>query len=108
MKKLSAILVVSALLAMLPQARAIAQDPIDPSFNPNLLITDAAFGDAGTFGSAEAVQKFLVEHGSPLANTSPEFLIKLKEPDTTTKVGLEDPRPNLGRLRTAAELIYDA
>lgn len=85
-----------------------AQSPVDPAFNPNMLITDQAFEDVNTFGGVEGVQKFLEQRGSVLSNTSPDFLLKLKEPDTLTKVGLEDPRPDLGRLRTAAELIYDA
>lgn len=85
-----------------------AQSEIDPAFNPNLLIPDQAFEDVGTFGSAAGIQKFLEIRGSVLANTNPDFLIKLKEPDTLTKVGLEDPQPNLDRLRTAAELIYDS
>ncbi len=85
-----------------------AQAAIDSAFNPGLLIPDEAFADVGTFGSAEGIQKFLELKGSVLVNTSPEFLAKLGEPDTLTKVGLEDPQPNLTRLRSAAELIYDA
>jgi hypothetical protein len=55
------------------------------------------------------VQRFLEVKQSILSNTNPEFLVKLKEPDSTIlKQGLEDPQPNLGRLRTAAELIWDA
>jgi hypothetical protein len=87
---------------------AWAQSIPDPTFNPGMLIPDAAFTDTGTFGTAEGIQKFLEQKGSVLANTSPSFLVKLKEPDTLTKVGLEDPQPNLTRLRTSAELIYDA
>ncbi|MBI2355827.1 MAG: hypothetical protein HYV13_01300 [Candidatus Doudnabacteria bacterium] len=85
-----------------------AQQPVDPAFNPNLLIPDEAFADVGTFGTAANIQKFLEQRSSVLANTSPDFLMKLREPDTLTKVGLEDLQPNLGRLRTAAELIYDS
>lgn len=87
---------------------AFAQGTIDPTFNPGMLIPDEAFSDVGTFGSAEGIQKFLELKGSVLANTSTDFLAKLKEPDTLTKVGLEDPQSSLTRLRTAAELIYDA
>lgn len=87
---------------------ALAQEAIDPAFNPNIIISDLAFSDVGTFGSAAGIQKFLEQRGSLLANTSLDFLPKLKEPDILTKVGLEDPQPNLTRLRTAAELIYDA
>ena len=86
---------------------AMAQAP-DPAFNPSMVVPDSAFTDVGTFGTADGIQKFLEQKGSVLANTSTEFLAKLKEPDTLTKVGLEDPQPNLTRLRTAAELIYDA
>jgi hypothetical protein len=85
-----------------------AQLSQDPAFNPGFLISDEAFADVLAFGSAAGIQKFLEQKNSMLANTQPEFLIKLKEPDTLTKVALEDPQPNLGRLRTAAELIYDA
>ncbi|MBX4191186.1 MAG: hypothetical protein KW804_00060 [Candidatus Doudnabacteria bacterium] len=87
---------------------SFAQSVPDPAFNPGMLIPDEAFADVGTFGSAAGIQHFLELKGSVLANTSPEFLIKLREPDTLTKVGLEDPEANLTRLRTAAELIYDA
>ncbi|OGE79827.1 MAG: hypothetical protein A2660_03270 [Candidatus Doudnabacteria bacterium RIFCSPHIGHO2_01_FULL_45_18] len=87
---------------------SLAQNSIDPAFNPGLIIPDEAFADVGTFGSAEGIQRFLEQKGSVLANTTPEFLVKLKEPDTLTKVALEDIQPNLTRLRTAAELIYDA
>ncbi|OGE73654.1 MAG: hypothetical protein A3I07_03945 [Candidatus Doudnabacteria bacterium RIFCSPLOWO2_02_FULL_42_9] len=88
--------------------QALAQAVPDSAFNPGLIIPDEAFADVGTFGSAAGIQSFLELKGSVLANTTPEFLIKLKEADTLTKVGLEDPQPNLTRLRTAAELIYDA
>ncbi|HYE22828.1 MAG TPA: hypothetical protein VD998_04545, partial [Verrucomicrobiae bacterium] len=108
MKKIFVSFLVLAILIGLAPQSALAQGTVDPAFNPGLLITDEAFGDVGTFGSAAGIQKFLEQRNSVLANTSPEFLIKLKEPDTLTKVGLEDPQPNLDRLRTAAELIYDA
>src|SRR3989344_8022080 len=80
------------------------------TFNPNILISDARFIDVATLGGgAEGIQKFLEAHGSVLANTSPDFLLKLREPgDVNLKSRLPDPRPNLGRLRTAAELIYEA
>jgi hypothetical protein len=105
-KLLSTVLLTALLLSNVEQA--YAQGAIDPAFNPSMLITDEAFSDVGTFGSAAGIQNFLEKRNSALANTSPDFLIKLKEPDTLTKVGLEDPQPNLSRLRTAAELIYDA
>lgn len=109
MKTITKIILAGMLFGLLP-AMTIAQSqgPIDPTFNPNMLIPDSAFSDVGTFGSAEGVQKFLELKGSVLASTSPDFLAKLKEPDTLTKVGLEDPEPNLTRLRSAAELIYDS
>lgn len=97
----------SMVLTLAPTAFAQG-GPVDPAFNPGFLIPDEAFEDVGTFGSAEGIQKFLEMKGSVLANASPVFLAKLKEPDSLTKVGLEDPQANLTRLRTAAELIYDA
>lgn len=82
---------------------------VDPNFNPNKLIEDQTFSDTQTFGGPAGIQKFLEDKGSVLANTQSSFLIKLKEPDSITlKQGLGDPQPNLGRLRTAAELIWDA
>jgi hypothetical protein len=81
----------------------------DDVFNPSLLIADERFSDIGTLGGPEGIQKFLESKGSVLGNTSAAFLQKLREPgDQTLKSRLPDPRPNLGRLRTAAELIYDA
>lgn len=109
-RKLIALILTVAIaggISVLPQS-AFAQEAIDPNFNPGMLISDKAFSDVGTFGSAAGIQKFLEQRNSALANTSQSFLQKLKEPDTLTKVGLEDPQPNLTRLRTAAELIYDA
>lgn len=102
------LLIIWSLGFVFSTTQAFAQGPIDAAFNPGMLIPDEAFADVGTFGSAEGIQKFLELKGSVLANTSPDFLVKLKEPDTMTKVGLEDPQPSLTRLRSAAELIYDA
>ncbi len=107
MKKLVGIICMVLMLVTMIPTPALAQVP-DPAFNPSMIIPDEAFGDVGTFGSAAGIQKFLELKGSVLANTTPEFLIKLKEADTLTKVGLEDPQPSLTRLRSAAELIYDA
>jgi hypothetical protein len=104
--KVSIALLFVAMIPSLSTAQTLG--PIDPAFNPGLLIPDDAFSDVGTFGSAAGVQKFLELKGSVLANTTPDFLVKLKEPDSLTKVGLEDPEPSLSRLRSAAELIYDA
>lgn len=81
----------------------------DSGFDPNNLIADERFADTGTLGGAEGIQRFLEIRHSVLADISADFLIKLREPgDVGLKSGLPDPRPNLGRLRTAAELIYDA
>jgi len=78
-------------------------------FNPSKLIEDRQFTDTQTFGGAAGVQQFLALKGSVLANTDPGFLLKLKEPqDPSLKKALDDPEPSLGRLRTAAELIWDA
>lgn len=78
-------------------------------FDPNQLIKDSQFVDTKTFGGAAGIQQFLQSKNSILANTSPDFLQKLREPaDSKIKTGLEDPSPNLGGLRTAAELIWDA
>lgn len=97
---LSTILISSILL--LPSAASADE------FNPNILIEDARFADTETLGGVEGIQKFLESRGSVLANTDPSFLVKLREPDAALKARLPDPRPNLGRLRTAAELIWDA
>lgn len=83
---------------------ALAQE-----FDPGNLISDERFVDTATLGGAAGIQKFLESKGSVLANTSPDFLLRLREPgDSGLKGRLPDPRPTLGRLRTAAELIYDA
>ena len=98
------ILSIALLVAVtcLPFAQALAD------FNPNMLIQDSSFSDMQTFGSAAGIQLFLQSKNSPLANTTPAFLQMLREPTSVaTKTGLEDPEPNLGRLRTAAELIWD-
>ena len=79
------------------------------AFDPNNLVSDERFADTATLGGAEGIQRFLEIKGSVLANTSTNFLTKLREPgDVSLKSGLPDPRPNLGRFRTAAELIFDA
>lgn len=77
-------------------------------FNPNQLIEDVRFSDTETLGGPEGIQKFLESRGSVLANTDPSFLVKLREPESSLKSRLPDPRPDLGRQRTAAELIYDS
>ncbi len=108
MKKVKITILIATITALTLPSFVSAQGAVDPAFNPNLIIPDSAFSDVGTFGSAQGVQKFLELKGSVLANNSPDFLVKLKEPDTQTKIGLEDSEPNLTRLRTAAELIYDS
>lgn len=81
---------------------------VDAGFDPNKLVDDVVFSDTQTFGGASGIQKFLESKSSVLANTTPEFLAKLKEPTVALlKTGLEDPEPTLPRLRTAAELIWD-
>ncbi|MEK7651871.1 MAG: hypothetical protein AAB351_01530 [Patescibacteria group bacterium] len=78
-------------------------------FNPNKLIEDKTFSDIQTFGSALGIQQFLDSKKSILANTNVGFLQKLREPtDVNLKTNLSDPEANLGRLRSAAELIWDA
>lgn len=99
--------IISAVVLLTFPLSVLAQ--IDPAFNPNKLIEDNIFADTQTFGGAEGVQKFLESRNSVLANANPSFLVMLKEPDAgLLKQGLEDPNPSLGRLRTAAELIWDA
>ncbi|PIR96125.1 MAG: hypothetical protein COT92_02880 [Candidatus Doudnabacteria bacterium CG10_big_fil_rev_8_21_14_0_10_42_18] len=99
--------VVTALIFIFPIS--VGAQGIDPLFNSGKLIEDSVFADTQTFGGAEGIQKFLEVKGSILARTDANFLIMLKEPAIAIlKEGLEDPRPNLGRLRTAAELIWDA
>jgi len=109
LKKISVLAVgLMVLTTTVPLPAAMAAEGIDPNFNPGILISDKAFSDVGTFGSAAGIQKFLEQRKSALADTSQAFVKKLKEPDSLTKVGLEDPQPSLSRLRTAAELIYDS
>ncbi len=101
--KITHILIISLFFPSLVWAQ------IDPGFTPNKLIEDKIFVDIETFGGAEGIQKFLENKRSVLANTTPSFLALLKEPNASSlKTGLDDPNPNLGRLRTAAELIWDA
>ena len=108
MKKFGTKILLVIFFLSLAAQLSLAQGTIDPGFNPNLIVPDSAFTDVATFGTAAGIQKFLELKGSVLAKTSPDFLVKLKEPDTATKIALEDPEPSLTRLRTAAELIYDA
>jgi len=102
-KRLFSVLLLMSLLIW-PLGHISAQ-----TFDPGLLITDSRFGNTDAFSSPDAVQRFLEQKNSPLQNTSSAFLKQLKEPaDVALKIRLEDPNASLGRLRTAAELIYDS
>ncbi|MFA5954765.1 MAG: hypothetical protein WC817_04480 [Patescibacteria group bacterium] len=108
-KKSCSVLAINAFLLLLLPFTVKAQETVYPEFNAGVIIPDSAFNDTQTFGGAEGIQKFLESKGSALANTAPDFLTKLNEPnDSALKAQLGDPEPNLGRLRTAAELIWDA
>jgi hypothetical protein len=107
-QKISVLLILAMGLATLPNF-ASAEMSILSGFNPNKLIDDKVFSDTQTFGGAAGIQKFLESKGSVLANTSESFLVKLKEPSSSVlKKGLDDPNPDSKKLRTAAELIWDA
>lgn len=107
MLKQKTVKILSALLIATIPLPVLAQ--VDSNFNPNKLIEDSVFADTQTFGGPEGIQKFLESRNSILANTDPGFLAMLKEPDAILlKEGLEDPGARVGRLRTAAELIWDA
>ena len=108
MKNASApLIIVSVFLLSLPlSAWALT---VRPEFNPNTLIEDRRFNDTQTMGGTEGVQKFLESKQSVLANTAPDFLAMLGEPtDPLLKLALGDPGWDVGRPRTAAELIWDA
>ncbi len=96
MKKQISFLVISALIFsfLFNTGTAFAAIPQEPGFNPNKIIDDKVFSNSNTM-SASDIQKFLQDKGSILANTSPDFLAKLREPNTSNP-------------RTAAQLIYDA
>jgi hypothetical protein len=104
--------ILTSSLAIVITASTILVSPVPAlanTFDPNKLIDDAVFSDTQTFGSAAGIQQFLQNKGSLLADTSAQFLTQLKEPqDSAYKTKLNDPQPNLGRLRSAAELIWDA
>ncbi|MBI4239805.1 hypothetical protein HY620_02375 [Candidatus Uhrbacteria bacterium] len=107
MRKFLAILTIVSFLSS--PASVYAQLAVRPEFNPGLLIPDSVFVDTQTFGGPEGIQTFLESKNSILAQTSPDFLVKLNEPyDSALKSALGDPQPSLPRLRTAAELIWDA
>jgi hypothetical protein len=107
MLKQKIIKILSIIVLLVTPLSVFAQ--VDPGFNPNNLIEDKVFSDTQTFGGPEGIQRFLETKDSVLANTNPDFLARLKEPTIPMlKQALEDPEPSLGRLRTAAELIWDA
>ena len=88
---------------------AHAQEDIRSGFNPERIIEDSVFSDTKTFSGPEGIQKFLENKKSVLANTTPEFIALLREPDVKeVKDTVEDPHSNLDKKRTAAELIWDA
>ncbi|MFA6603331.1 MAG: hypothetical protein WCT10_00650 [Patescibacteria group bacterium] len=107
MKKTTLFLLLGVFLLSGPAA-VRAQD-VRQGFDPNVLIQDRSFSDTRALGGAEGVQKFLESKNSILADVSLDFLARLNEPaDPYLKFALGDPGWNLGRLRTAAELIWDA
>lgn len=108
-KQVVGIVLAALVFGLVPSVHSVSAQSFDPSFDPNKLIDDAVFSDTQTFGGPAGIQKFLDSKNSVLANTAPEFLTKLKEPQVAMlKMVLDDPQPNLPRLRTAAELIWDA
>lgn len=95
------------LLSSLLSLPALAADSIASGFNPDRLIDDSDFSNKNSM-DANAIQKFLEGKNSILANTSSNFIAKLKEPtDAELKKNLDDPKPN-SNGRTAAELIWAA
>ncbi len=106
--KIQILLVVVLMISLLP-VQTLAGNSIASGFNPNRLIDDSDFSNKNAMGSSEAVQKFLESKNSVLANTSETFLKKLKEPSNSDlKNNLDDPHSNSSKLRTAAQLIWDA
>lgn len=99
----------AAISVLLAPGLARAQSAVDSAFNPNQLISDSDFSNVRSFSGPDAIQKFLEAKNSVLAKTSTDFLVLLKEPGSSSlKSTLEDPRPNSDKLRTAAEIIWDA
>ncbi len=96
MKKQISFLVITGLIFsfLFNTNTVLAALPQEPGFNPNKIIDDKIFSNSNAMSASE-IQKFLESKGSILADTSPDFLAKLKEPNTTSP-------------RTAAQLIYDA
>jgi hypothetical protein len=107
-QKLIVTLVLAIAATAVPSVASAQQDVLS-GFNPSKIIDDKVFSDTSTFGGAAGIQKFLESKNSVLANTSPSFIAKLKEPTSSLiKQGLDDPHPKSDTPRTAAELIWDA
>ncbi|MFH0927913.1 MAG: hypothetical protein V1821_00385 [bacterium] len=107
MKKLVILTLAASLLLAAPLG--VLAIEVAAEFNPGLIVPDSVFADTQTFGGPEGIQQFLESKNSVLANTDISFLPRLSEPsDGALKAALGDPNPNMGRLRTAAELIWDA
>ena len=107
--KLIALITVLVTPLFLPSS-ALAALPVSRDFNPNNLISDSDFRNSRSMNGASAIQKFLEDKGSVLANTSSSFKVLLKEPvgNSSLKTTLEDPGANNSNPRSAAELIWDA
>jgi hypothetical protein len=54
-KILSGLLVALTLFSYFPVGTVFAAEGIDPNFNPGMIITDQAFKDVDTFGSAAGI-----------------------------------------------------
>lgn len=104
------VLVTTLVMPLLLPNSSLAALPVSPDFNPNNLISDKDFKNTRSMNGASAIQKFLEEKKSVLANTSNSFKVLLKEPvgNTALKTILEDPTINNSTPRSAAELIWDA
>ena len=106
MRKQKILLILISLMYIYP---AFVGAQVDPAFDPSKVVDDAVFTDMSAFKGPQDIQNFLEGKGSVLARKDTDFLFMLKEPGfVDLKERLEDPQPNLGRLRTAAELIWDA
>ena len=100
--------IIIATAVILP-SNAFAAESIERGFNANKLIEDSTFKDKHAMGSAAAVQKFLEDKNSVLANTSSSFTSLLNEPTSSSlKSTLEDPDTSSSGGRTAAQLIWAA
>lgn len=109
-KTKSFFLILPLLAAIFTTQTAHAALPVNRNFTPDNLISDRDFKNVNAMSGVSAVQRFLEEKNSILANTSNAFLMQLKEPvaNTALKTALEDPGANSTTPRTAAQLIWDA